>query len=129
MYLTADELKNTYYPKAASMVEGEVKLYLARANSYALGIIGGKPAFTDQLPEEQLKAAVAMAFELFSQGETATVNSVNGNITEAAPAGYFQRPPSKQYEPFKAVDVMLAPYAALFDRQNAVQSEKGVSFL
>jgi hypothetical protein len=129
MYLTAEELKSTYYPKAGNMRTEEVTLYLARANSYALGQIGGLPSFTDQLPAEPLKAAIATAFEFFSQGETATVNALNGNITEAAPSGYFQRPPSRQYEPLKAVDTMLAPYAALFDSQNTVQSDKGVSFL
>jgi hypothetical protein len=133
MYLTEAEV-NTYYPKAGNMAAPEVKLFLQRANSYAYGILGGKPNFST-LPTEEaetletgLKAAVALAFEFFTRGETAQVNPLNGNITEAAPAGYFQRAPGKQYQ-LEQVDKMLKPYADLFDRQNTVQSDRGVSFL
>lgn len=129
MYLTKEELKATFYPKAGNMDDTDVTLYLQRANSYALGVIGGIPTFTDQLPADGVKAAVAAAFEFFCKGETAQVNPLNGNITDSAPAGYFQRPPSRQYEPLQAVNTMLAPYATLYDSQNTVQSEKGVSFL
>lgn len=134
MYLTAGELKGIYYPKAENMTDQDVGLYLQRANSYAYGILGGMPKFDTYPPAERaslesgLKAAIGLAFEFFTKGETAQVNPMNGNITEAAPAGYFQRPPGKSYQ-LEQVDKMLVPYAALVDSQNTVQSERGVSFL
>lgn len=134
MYLTETELKETYYPPAAKMEAPAVTLYLQRANVYAYGLIGGSPSFTHVTESEAvalssgLKSAVALAFEFFTKGETAQVDPVNGNITEAAPAGYFQRPPGKSYQ-LEQVDKMLTPYAAMYDAQNVVQSERGVSFL
>jgi hypothetical protein len=132
MYLTEAEIKD-YYPKAEKMAAPEVTLYLARANSYVYGILGGKPNFST-LPTEEanalengLKTAVALAFEYFTIGETAQVNPTNGNITEAAPAGYFQR--TSNQSQLAQVDKMLKPYAELLDRQNTGQSDRGVSFL
>lgn len=132
MYLSDTELR-TYYAKADKMPPAEVTLYLSRANSYAYGILGGKPSFT-HLPLDEaaalemgLKTAVALAFEFFTRGETAQINPVNGNITEAAPAGYFQRAPGKQYQ-LEQVDKMLLPYAAMIS-QSTTQPNNGVSFL
>jgi hypothetical protein len=134
MYLTSEDLKTIYYPPAANMPDQEVTLYLQRANSYAFGIIGGVPAF-HAIPiqeravyENGLKAAVALAFECFTKGETAQVNKWNGDITEAAPAGYFQRGENRSHQ-WETVDTMLKPYADLYDSQNTVASDKGVMFL
>lgn len=133
MYLTETELKEKYYPKAQKMTEPEVKLFLQRANSYAYGILGGIPSFKGlstaeaETQETALKTAVAFAFEVFSRGEVAQINPYNGDITEAAPAGYFQR--SGQERKLSEVDKMLRPFADLVDSQNTTQSEKGVSFL
>lgn len=126
-YLTADELKTTYYPKAKNMPADEIATYLGHANSYANGIIGG------QLPAERvdegLKAAVAMAFCVFARGEVAQINPVNGNVTQAAPADWYNRPTSRQYDPMDSVKVMLTPYAVMFDSLNKATSEKGFTFL
>jgi len=109
MYLTAVELTTTYYPKAATMEVPEVTTYLARANAYAQGIIGGPLAAG--YVDEGLKAAVAMAFEVFAQGESAQVDAVTGNITEAAPSGYYQ---VKRPNPLDTVKTMLIPYSFLY---------------
>jgi hypothetical protein len=124
-FLKEEELA-TYYPKAANMDEGEKKLYLQRANSFAFGIIGGLPPFTPQLPEDQLKVAVALAFEILAKDETAQIDDVNGNITEAAPTGYFQR---REKDPLEHVKTMLLPYAAAYDQVNTTKSERGIMFI
>jgi hypothetical protein len=129
MYLTADELTTTYYPKAANMPQEDRDTYLQRANSYAFGKIGGVPTFTEQLPADGLKAAVALAFEIFAKGETAQVDQATGWVTEGAPAGPFVRPPSRQYSPLEQVDVMLEPYRAAVAAANAAQAERGFRFL
>lgn len=132
MYLSENEIRK-YYPKADKMTADDVELYLSRANSYAYGILGGKPSFLGfplaeaATLETGLKTAVALAFEFFTRGETAQVNTYNGNITEAAPAGYFQRAPGKQYQ-LEQVDKMLLPYAAMVDSQKPGTSEKGIAF-
>lgn len=124
-YLTEADLKATYYPRASSMAAADVKLYLQRANSFAWGEIGGMPPTVD----DPLKAAVATAFEILAKGETgANVNAVNGNITEAAPAGFFARN-GRQYDPLDAVRTMLRPYRTAFENANAAKSDKGVRFL
>lgn len=122
MYLTETELKSTYYTAATSMDAGDITRFLARANSYAHGKIGGVPPVID----EHLKAAVALAFEHFSKGDTAQVNDVNGDITAAAPEGQFVK---DKKDPLKTVDVMVAPYAAAFDSANAAQAERSIKFL
>jgi hypothetical protein len=125
-YLTAAELP-TYYPKAKNMAADDVTTYLAQANAYASGVIGGKlPA--DKV-DDGLKTAVATAFGVFARGETAQVNSVNGNITPAAPADWYNRPTSRQYDPLDSVKTMLTPYAVLFDSLNKAASENGFMFL
>lgn len=135
MYLNDSELKATYYPRAANMEPAEVTVYLQRANSYAFGVIGGVPNFAQFPPTEAvvwsdgLKAAVALAFEYFTRGETAQVNKWNGDITQAAPAGYFQRPQTRSDE-MDRVDKMLKPYADLYDSQSAVpDNSRGIMFL
>jgi hypothetical protein len=109
MYLTAGELTTTYYPKAATMEVPDVTTYLARANAYAQGVIGGPLA--EEYVDDGLKAAVAMAFEILAQSETAQVDQVTGNITEAAPSGYYQ---VKRVDPLATVKTMLIPYSFLY---------------
>lgn len=121
-----DEELTKYYPKAANMGQDEKTLYLMRANSFAFGTIGGIPPFSPQLPEEQLKVAVALAFEILAKDEVAQVDDVNGNITEAAPTGYFAR---REKDPLDQVKTMLLPYAAAYDQANTTQSDKGLMFL
>lgn len=129
MYLTADELQTTYYPKAANMPAADVNLYLARANSYAVGIVGGPLTETQVtaagIQLNELKTAVGLAFEILAKGETGQVDPINGNITEAAPPGVFVR----RENPLKTVETMLKPFAELYDRLQIPQSEKGVAFL
>lgn len=129
MYLTADELKTTYYPKAAVMDASDVTVYIGRANSYAFGVIGGIPVYTVSLPESQLKVAVALAFEILSKGETSQIHNVSGNITEAAPSGAFARSYGKPPDPMAAVDKMLKPYSDACDNAGKAQSEKGFMWL
>lgn len=123
MYLTAQEL-TTYYPKAANMDPGEVQMYLSRANAYANGVIGGIPPVVD----DNLKAAVALAFEIMVRGQAAQVDQVTGYVTEIAPTGGypFQR---SQSDPLETVKIMLQPYAMAYDQANAAKSERGVRFL
>lgn len=124
MYLTAVELISMYYPKAAVMETTDVNTYLMRANSFAQGIVGGP------LPEvyidDGLKTAVAMAFEIMAQGESAKVDAVTGNITEAAPAGYYQ---VKRPDPLDTVKTMLIPYTMQYDRLLKPDNNRGVRFL
>lgn len=127
MYLQLEELKTKYYKKATAMEEGDATTYLARANSYAQGIIGGP------LPEAEvddgLKAAVAMAFEILAKDETgAQIDEGSGNITQAAPEGYFTKRVYKGDNPFKTVDTMLLPYAALYEQLQKPNNDKGVRF-
>jgi hypothetical protein len=124
MYLAANELSE-YYPKAQNMPENDVKVFLARANAFALGVIGGLPTYTPSLPAEQVKTAVAMAFEVFSEGEDAKTDPVNGNITAAAPSGFFVR---KKPSPLETVEKMLAPYAASY-ANSGTTADNGVKFL
>ncbi|MCM3789428.1 hypothetical protein M3221_13565 [Domibacillus indicus] len=129
-YLTANELKSTYYKKADSMDAGDVNMYLGRANGYAYSVIGGMPVFSDTLPEDTLKVAVAMAFEIFAEGQEAETNPVNGNITEAAPPGHYVR---KADNPFDLVEKMLRPYAEKVDLQKEAENppiqDNGMMFL
>lgn len=129
MYVTADELKTTYYPKAVNMSDLDLATFLQRANSYAFGVIGGVPTFTEQLPADGLKTAVALAFEVFAKGETSQVDQATGWVSEGAPAGPFTRPPSRQYSPFEQVDLMLQPYRAAFAASSAATADRGFRFL
>ncbi|AYP68443.1 hypothetical protein HWB91_gp73 [Bacillus phage vB_BboS-125] len=127
MYLKQEELKATYYKKAEAMDAADVSTYLARANSYAQGIIGGP--LPEKHVDDGLKAAVAMAFEILAKDETgAQIDEANGNITQAAPEGYFTRRVYKGDNPFKTVDTMLLPYAALYDQLQKPNNDNGVRF-
>ncbi|WP_332648890.1 hypothetical protein [Lysinibacillus sp. 54212] len=123
-FLTVKELPS-YYPTAASMFVDDVTRFLHRANSYAFGVIGGVPKYTEQLPAEHLKTAVALAFEILAEGQKAEVNAVNGFITEAAPTGHYVR---KADDPLDVVEQMLLPYKRAFEAQNATNADNGVQF-
>lgn len=125
-----------YYPPAQHMEPEQISLYLQRANAYALGVIGGVPVY-DLLPLEQrvmyqnaAKAGVALAFECLAKGETAQVNPYNGDITEAAPAGYFQRS-SNRSQQWETVDKILRPVMDLYVSQITIIEvpDNGVQFL
>ncbi|MGP9042107.1 hypothetical protein [Cytobacillus kochii] len=116
----------TYYPESIKMTDNDRKKFLNRANSYAFGVIGGVPMYSPQLPELQVKSAVALAFEVFVEGQEAEVNTVNGNITEAAPTGHYTR---KADDPLAVVDKMLLPYKEAFTRQNTASADNGIMFL
>lgn len=127
-YLTAAELPN-YYPEAENMTQGDINKFLGRANSFAMGVIGG-PLDEDDITKaglqvKPLKDAVATAFEIFSEGETGEVNEATGRVTEAAPTGQFTR----KTEPLKDVVTMLQPYANLYDSLNSQKSDRGMQFL
>jgi hypothetical protein len=124
-FLTETELLDRY-PKAAN-IESR-KVYLARANAYCYGKVGGDPpTMLDGIPLdlENLKTAVVMAFEIFAKDETGQVDEDTGNITDAAPPGYFVRRP----DPFAAVNEMLIPYAQAVDAAVPAKSERGIRFL
>lgn len=130
MYLTAAELAQIY-PKSAEMPEKDVTTYLARANGYAFGVIGGilpESAFDETLPKDGLKTAVGLAFEIFATGESAAADDVTGNITPLGPNGFFV---PKKPNPLDTVDKMLAPYKARFAAINASapDNERGIRFL
>lgn len=127
MFLTEAELKTMYYTKAASMTAGDVSQFLRKANAYAFGVIGGTPPTITGDDGTSLKAAVALAFELFAKADTAQVNVTTGDITEAAPAGAFVR--NKERDPWAIVDGMLKPYAEAFKAANVTKSDRGVAFL
>jgi hypothetical protein len=115
-----------YLPETSNMTEYDQKKFLARANGYCIAKIGGIPTYTVELPAEPVKTAVALAFEVFAEGQDAQTNSVNGNITEAAPNGFYVR---KAENPLDVVDVMLMPYAAAFKAGNSAASDNGIMFL
>jgi hypothetical protein len=127
VFLTEAELKSTYYKKAATMDQDEVTLYLNQANAYAFGIVGGIPPAIPGDNGAGLKAAVALAFQLFAKADTAQVDEVTGNITEAAPAGAFVR--NKEKDPWAIVDRMLKPYAEVYAASNVTKSDRGIQFL
>lgn len=126
MLLTKNELPE-YYPTAVAMTEEDVSTFLFRANAYCIGIIGGVPTYTPQYPAEPVKAAVALAFEIFAEGQKAQTNSVTGRITEAAPTGHYVR---NADNPLDVVDKMLLGYAAYFRSTiTVVNADNGVKFL
>lgn len=126
MLLTMNELPE-YYPTAINMTDNDKATFLSRANAYCLGIIGGVPTYTPQYPAEPVKAAVALAFEIFAEGQTAQTNEVNGRITEAAPTGHYVR---KADNPLDVVDKILMGYADYFRRTIIIiNADNGVKFL
>lgn len=129
MFLTADELRSTYYPDAANMSENDVAKFLTRANAYCSGIVGGVPPFSDDLPADGWKTAVGLAFEILTKGESHQVNPVNGDITPAAPQSSHSRPSSRMYDPFETVKAMLIPYQRAYAAANASKTERGFTFL
>ncbi|MEK4879331.1 hypothetical protein [Paenibacillus sp. FSL R5-0908] len=124
MILSDTELPSYFIP-ATNMTEADRMTYLARANAYCLGEIGGEPPI---LPWDtlfvNLKGIVAAAFEILVEGETAEVDQVSGNVTEAAPTR-----PGTAPNPLKNVDKMLLPYKNAYARENAEVSDYGFSFL
>lgn len=118
MLLTAIELKTSYYPKAAVMAASDVEVYLRRANAFCKGYIGGVPPVVD----EDVKTAVALAFEVMCKAETAQIDDVTGDITEAAPAGYFVR---RDRDPLDVVRGMLLPAKEAYE----LSTNKGVRFI
>lgn len=121
-FLTEAELIGTYYKKSVSVDPADLTTYLLRANAFCKGEIGGEPPTIDA----DLKVAVAMAWEIMAQGETAQVDETTGNITEAAPPGQYTR---KEKDPLDIVRVMLRPYKTAFLTANAARSDRGVQFL
>jgi len=126
-FLTASELKAKYYTKASSMDTGDVTQFLSMANAYAFGVIGGNPPEILGDDKTALKTGIALAFQLFAKADTAQVNEVTGNITEAAPAGAFVR--NQERDPWKMVDAMLKPYADAYAAANVTKSDRGLKFL
>ena len=121
-FLTAIELKTVFYKKAANMDADTLDGNLRKANAFAKGVIGGVPPTVD----DDLKAAVALAFEVMVKGETAQVDDLTGNITEAAPAGYFVR---RDRDPLDVVREMLQPYKDEYDLSKLPDSSRGVRFI
>lgn len=116
-----------YLPEAAAMTDADQAKFLARANAYCIGVIGGVPTYTPEYPAETVKTAVALAFEIMAEGQTAQTNPVNGQITEAAPAGYYVR---KADDPLAVVDKMLLAYAIYFKSTsvNPIASDNSIRF-
>ena len=124
-FLTESELKSTYYPEAVNMPTGDISKYLARANGYVFGQIGGTPPAITGDDGSGLKTAVAMAFEIFAAGETQSVDPTNGNVTEGAPTSAY----SKQKRALESVNTMLRPYKTAYENANAAETDKGIIWL
>lgn len=120
-FVTVDELK-ALYPKAANLQPENLTPYLARANAFCKGEIGGQPPTVD----DDLKTAVVMAFEIFAQDDVAQIDEVTGNITDASEASKYT---GNAKDPFDAVKAMLRPYKLAFDAANVATAENGVRFL
>ena len=123
-FLIAGELP-TYYPKGVNMDSDDTITFLARANAWAYGEIGGEPPASMDLTV--LKTAVGLAVELFAQGETAQTDAVSGNISQAAPPGYYSV--TKDSDPFDHVRVMLASYKRAVTEANTSKAARGIQFL
>jgi hypothetical protein len=113
------------------MTPDDITTYLARANGYAFGVIGGilpASAYDETLPEEGLRAAVGLAFEVMSTGESSAVDPMTGNLTQLGPNGFFV---TKKPNPLDTVDKMLRPYKNKYDALNASapENERGCRFL
>ena len=123
-YLTVSELTTAFYKPAAAMNPDTVTTKLAQANSFCKGIIGGDlPAANI---DDDLKAAVALAFEVFTKDDTAQVDDDSGAVTEAAPGGAFVR--NKARDPLTTVENMLGYYKRLYEQIAAPYTNKGVRF-
>jgi hypothetical protein len=127
MFLSKEELP-AYYPKAKNMEPDDLVLYLQRANAYAFGAIGGIPPFTDALTQDNLKIIIALLFELYTRDETAQIDEHTGNITEAAPEGFFTQ---SNEDAFAMIDKMLIPYATAYAKlqQEIGTTDRGIMFL
>lgn len=126
MLLARNELPQ-FYPEALAMTEDDQAKYLNRANAYCIGVIGGVPTYTPEYPAEPVKTAVAMAFEIFAEGQKAQTNPVNGRITEAAPTGHYVR---RADNPLTVIDTMLKGYADYFKSTIVIVDDpRGVKFL
>lgn len=124
-FLTEADLIN-FYPKAVNIEPGDKRTYIQRANAFCKGEIGGIPPA--HLLDDDLKAAVALAFEIMAQGETAQADEISGDITDVAPPGHFARK-SDYRDPLDVVRGMLRPYRLAFEKANAAQSDRGVMFI
>lgn len=125
-FLNAADLPN-YYSKATNMDENDVSTYLQRANAFALGEIGGVPPVIPGDDGENIKIAVALAFEIFAAGETGQVDNFTGNITDAAPGGNYSR--NTERDPLDIARGILKPYKRAYEAANAAQIDRGVQFL
>lgn len=127
-FLTTTELREKYFEKAVHMPDNEVDQFLNMANAYAFGFIGGDPPAIPGDDRSNLKAAVALAFQLLSKGDTGQVDVITGNITESAPAGLFSR--GKERDQWAIVDIMLTVYKNAYKASSgAITSDRGVRFL
>lgn len=109
MLLTSIELPQ-YLPVARQMSTNDITVFLARANAYCLGVIGGiPPALSWDPGQDNLKHVVAAALELLAEGETAQIDASNGNITVVAPTR-----PGVAANPLDIVDQMLQPYRTAY---------------
>ena len=119
-FLTAVELP-TYYPN--NMREEDVTKYLARANAYCYGVIGGDPPNVD----DNLKVIVSTVFEIMAEGQTTQTDNDTGIITESAPVSGFSR--DRDNKPLASVDKMLMPYKKAFDDSHTAQADNGLTWL
>jgi hypothetical protein len=123
-YLTVEKLREIS-PKTAAISADIVTECLNTANAYAFGRVKGTPPADMDL--SGLWAAVALAFDIFAKDkQKGAVNPDTGNITVAAPAGFFVQ---KEDNPLSAVDIMLAPYAEAVRLANTTKSDRGIMFL
>jgi hypothetical protein len=129
-FLTQAELLNRYYKLAKPIDENETSLFLARANAWCRGYIGGDPPVID----ECVKIATALCFEIMARGETSQIDHETGNITYVAPstpsqnAAMYAGNRYTQADQFGAVKDMLRPYKLEFETaMNG--SDRGVKFL
>lgn len=125
-FLNATDLPS-YYNKATNMDPLDISTYLQRANAFALGEIGGIPPVIPGDDGENIKVAVALAFEIFAAGETGQVDSFTGNITDAAPGGNYAR--KTERDPLDIARGILKPYKRAYEAANTAQTERGVRFL
>lgn len=125
-FLNATDLPNLY-AKAANMEPAELNTYLQRANAFALGEIGGIPPTIPGDDGENIKVAVALAFEIFAAGETGQVDTFTGNITDAAPGGNYARKTDR--DPLDIARGILKPYKRAYEAASTAQTDRGVKFL
>lgn len=114
-----------YYPKGANMDADDKTTFIGRANAWAYGEIGGEPPTSMDLTV--LKTAIGLTIELFAQGETAQTDATSGNITAAAPSGYYSV--TKDPDPFDHVVIMLSGYKRAVTEANTSKAARGIAFL